>query len=98
MHFLSVPIRIDIVKEFHWTFKWFSFLFNWPVTLLWLLWTLISLPISGIYLIDTIFSRVIICNGFGLSNGNKTCVKHLRLDYDDTCNFGKLTHLYKESV
>ena len=98
VQFLSVPHTTDVVKEVHWTFKWFSFFFNWWITLLWLLWTLLSLPVSGIYLMHTIFSRVIICNGFGLNDGNKTYVKYLRLEYDGTCNFGKLIHLYKKSV
>jgi len=98
VHFLSVPSMIDVVKEVDGTFKWFSFLFNWPITIVWLLWTLLSLSISGIYLMHTIFSRVIICNGFGLIDGNKMYVKHLRLEYDGTCNFGKLTYLYKKSV
>jgi hypothetical protein len=39
-----------------------------------------------------IFNTFIICNSSGTNDGNKTCVKQLRLKYDGTCNSEKLMH------
>ena len=44
-----------------------------------------------------IFNTIIICNSSGTNDGNKTCVKQLRLKYDDTCNSEKLMHHDKKT-